>query len=414
MTADTRAPMPRIMTRRRYFGDRTVERASYERQHRRSGPLAPSGRMESRSVRPRVRMGCGTGIVIVSQHALRRVVTLGRIRRAGDDVSAQNPPVTPRDPAGGPRPPPTARARCDRRSGADRARSYDPCRHSARTVARLGGTSFGGTGTECDHPAGARWLRASAVRRAPRRAGPSPGGGRRRLGSGRGRARRVPTASSCGAPISSDRSIPVGTPGRSGSSSRLMREGSFDVVHTHQSKAGLLGRVAARRARVPVVYHSASMASFGPGYGRAESAAFAARRAGHRPARRPLLRGRGRSGRSAGRQRDLAASACTSCARASTCAAFTPADAGRGRRAPRCARRRSEGSAVVCYVGSLEDAQGRGHAARSAATGRGRPAGHPAGRRRRTRAGPSSSGEPRAATWASRCRCSAMSTTWPT
>ncbi len=47
-----------------------------------------------------------------------------------------------------------------------------------------------------------------------------------------------------------------------------------DVVHTHQAKAGLLGRVAARVARVPVVYHSASMASFGPGYGRRESAVF--------------------------------------------------------------------------------------------------------------------------------------------
>ncbi|NLV55589.1 MAG: glycosyltransferase family 4 protein [Acidimicrobiales bacterium] len=48
------------------------------------------------------------------------------------------------------------------------------------------------------------------------------------------------------------------------------------VVHTHQSKGGLLGRVAARAAGVPVVYHSASMASFGPGYGRAESAVFRA------------------------------------------------------------------------------------------------------------------------------------------
>jgi glycosyltransferase involved in cell wall biosynthesis len=56
---------------------------------------------------------------------------------------------------------------------------------------------------------------------------------------------------------------------------RLMRRRRFDAVHTHQSKAGLLGRVAARAAGVGVVYHSSSMASFGPGYGRAESAAFA-------------------------------------------------------------------------------------------------------------------------------------------
>ena len=55
----------------------------------------------------------------------------------------------------------------------------------------------------------------------------------------------------------------------------LMREGSFDVVHTHESKAGLLGRVAARQAGVPLVYHSASMASFGPGYGPTASFVFA-------------------------------------------------------------------------------------------------------------------------------------------
>lgn len=52
------------------------------------------------------------------------------------------------------------------------------------------------------------------------------------------------------------------------------RDGNFDAVFTHQSKAGLLGRVAARVAGVGRVYHSASMASFGPGYGRAESLAF--------------------------------------------------------------------------------------------------------------------------------------------
>ncbi len=54
-----------------------------------------------------------------------------------------------------------------------------------------------------------------------------------------------------------------------------LRDRPFDVVHTHQSKAGLLGRVAARAGGVPVVYHSASMASFGPGYGRVESEVFA-------------------------------------------------------------------------------------------------------------------------------------------
>jgi len=46
---------------------------------------------------------------------------------------------------------------------------------------------------------------------------------------------------------------------------RLIREHDFDVVHTHQSKAGILGRQAARR-RAPLVVHTVHMPSFGPGY----------------------------------------------------------------------------------------------------------------------------------------------------
>jgi glycosyltransferase involved in cell wall biosynthesis len=53
----------------------------------------------------------------------------------------------------------------------------------------------------------------------------------------------------------------------------LIREGAWDVVHTHQSKAGVIGRVAARH-RARLILHTVHMVSFGPGYGRVPSAAF--------------------------------------------------------------------------------------------------------------------------------------------
>lgn len=57
---------------------------------------------------------------------------------------------------------------------------------------------------------------------------------------------------------------------------RRIRRERPDVVVTHQSKAGAVGRLAARIAgRVPVL-HSLSMASFGPGYSTAESRVFRA------------------------------------------------------------------------------------------------------------------------------------------
>jgi glycosyltransferase involved in cell wall biosynthesis len=56
----------------------------------------------------------------------------------------------------------------------------------------------------------------------------------------------------------------------------LLRRLPADLVVTHQSKAGVLGRTAARWAGRGPVLHSLSMSSFGPGYPRWQDALFRA------------------------------------------------------------------------------------------------------------------------------------------
>src|SRR6516165_10637843 len=44
---------------------------------------------------------------------------------------------------------------------------------------------------------------------------------------------------------------------------KIFREQKPDIVHTHSGKAGILGRLAARRASVPVIIHTIHGPSFG-------------------------------------------------------------------------------------------------------------------------------------------------------
>ena len=45
---------------------------------------------------------------------------------------------------------------------------------------------------------------------------------------------------------------------------KLLREQQPDIVHTHSGKAGILGRLAAKRAGVPIIIHHIHGPSFGP------------------------------------------------------------------------------------------------------------------------------------------------------
>jgi glycosyltransferase involved in cell wall biosynthesis len=57
---------------------------------------------------------------------------------------------------------------------------------------------------------------------------------------------------------------------------RLLRARKPDIVHTHSSKAGVLGRLAARRAGVPIIVHTIHGPSFGPFQGALANAVFTA------------------------------------------------------------------------------------------------------------------------------------------
>jgi glycosyltransferase involved in cell wall biosynthesis len=56
----------------------------------------------------------------------------------------------------------------------------------------------------------------------------------------------------------------------------ILREQKPDLVHTHSGKAGILGRLAARRAGVPVILHHIHGPSFGPFQGPLANWIFAA------------------------------------------------------------------------------------------------------------------------------------------
>jgi len=57
---------------------------------------------------------------------------------------------------------------------------------------------------------------------------------------------------------------------------KLLREQKPDIVHTHSGKAGILGRLAAKRAGVPIIIHHIHGPSFGPFQGALANFVFTA------------------------------------------------------------------------------------------------------------------------------------------
>src|SRR4051812_47602683 len=57
---------------------------------------------------------------------------------------------------------------------------------------------------------------------------------------------------------------------------KLLRDRRPNIVHTHSGKAGILGRIAAHRAKVPVIIHHIHGPSFGPFQGRLPNVVFRA------------------------------------------------------------------------------------------------------------------------------------------